>query len=309
MWKNPEKQMIDTFVRCCLALSFVVLPLAVVAQGGEQQPSSPQQEQLEQVVSAVEVKSRMNQFIDELKELHKSSSVAAEVDSHLPVSASLISSYSNRIRLLEQSLRFVLSRWDTYFVAQQYEIAASEELMTLVADLNQLKQAVSDSIDVRKQECNALNEFRDAENLLQEQEEPYRKLYKKAIALSQVSKTAPLLEKLKAKEAMTFADIQASYDKAKAAVLLVPELNNRLENLEEDYINLKTASEKIQAMEYQPFFIRIKDYLLGMAAVAILLLFVNLAMMRIQSLKKAHAAMKQYKNMMKTGNGEGYPTI
>ena len=68
-------------------------------------------------------------------------------------------------------------------------------------------------------------------------------------------------------------------------------------------------SEKIKAMAYKPFIQRIKDYLLGLAAVAILLLFFNLAVTRLVAVKKAYKSMQQYKKLMKINENENYPTI
>jgi hypothetical protein len=108
---------------------------------------------------------------------------------------------------------------------------------------------------------------------------------------------------------MTFADVSAHYTKAKEAVGLMPVLAPRMAALDEKYISLKAMSEKIQAMAYKPFIQRIKDYLLGFAAVAILLLFFNLLVSRLVAVKKVYKSMKQYKNLLKTNEQENYPTI
>jgi hypothetical protein len=60
-------------------------------------------------------------------------------------------------------------------------------------------------------------------------------------------------------------------------------------------------------MEYKPFIQRIKDYLLGLAAVAILMMFVNLLSQKLKQLKAAREQAKKMKESM-MGQKE-YPTI
>ena len=69
-------------------------------------------------------------------------------------------------------------------------------------------------------------------------------------------------------------------------------------------------SKKIQETAYKPFIQRIKDYLIGFACVAILLLFVNMITTKLKALKVAREQAKKYKEMMQqNGNPGGYPTI
>lgn len=268
------------------------------------------EETAESVVSVPDVMLRINQFAAELQGIAEASEVAFEIDPNMPVSSALIDSYDEHIRGLEQMLRSVLSRWDTYQMAQQYEIAASDTLMAAMASLDGLRQSVGDSIARRKEMCQALKDFRDGEAYIQSQETVYKKLYKKAFPLSLAPKAAPLLAKVQAREALLFADVQARYDKMKAAVEIMPALAPRMESVEDDYIGLKAVSEKIQALAYKPLIARIKDYLLGFAAVAVLLLFFNLMIQKYSAAKKASKALKQYKGMLKnSGMDNEYPTI
>jgi Tfp pilus assembly protein PilO len=118
---------------------------------------------------------------------------------------------------------------------------------------------------------------------------------------------APRLEALKAKEQLKFADVQSNYDKAKEAVAVFPGLSKRMEKIETRYIQLKSMSGKIQEMAYKPFIERIKDYLLGFAAVAILLMFANLAMSRLKSIKQARDQAKKLRDTLQ--GKQDYPTI
>ena len=80
-----------------------------------------------------------------------------------------------------------------------------------------------------------------------------------------------------------------------------------MKGIEKKFIEMQSVSAKIQEMAYKPFIQRIKDYLLGLAAVAILLMFVNLLSQKMKSLK---AARDQAKKMKETMMGQhDYPTI
>lgn len=86
---------------------------------------------------------------------------------------------------------------------------------------------------------------------------------------------------------MLFAEVQNHYDIAKS---LSEEFSNflpRFQPIEEKYIELKNISEKIQALEYKPWLQRIKDYLYSLAAVAMILLFLNMLQAKLKALKQA----------------------
>lgn len=252
---------------------------------------------------------RVQQFIDDLKTLEKDCHDVIMIKDASQLQESQVSAYEWRIKSMDEKLQTFNSCWNTYFIAQQYEIAAHDDLMERVAQLDVLKQAVTDSIAARKNDCAALRDFLASEAFIMPLDTTYKRLYSRASKLSLIAKAAPMLEKLKASEQMTFADVSAHYTKAKEAVGLMPVLAPRMAALDEKYISLKAMSEKIQAMAYKPFIQRIKDYLLGFAAVAILLLFFNLLVSRLMAVKKAYKSMKQYKNLLKTNEQENYPTI
>ncbi len=268
-----------------------------------------QDEELLPDSSSLAVELRIQLFLDDLNYIEEDSRVYLQFQNMSQMQPSLVSAYEWRINQVEAKFQAFNSRWNTYFVAQQYEIAAREDLMDRVAELDVLKQAVADSLAARKQVCVALRDFFESESFIMCQDSAYRRMYSRASKLSLIGKTAPLLEKLKASEQLRFAKIEANYGKVKAAVELVPALSSRAAAIDEQYITLKAMSEKIQAMAYKPFIQRIKDYLLGFAAVAILLLFFNLAVTRFVAVKKAYKSMQQYKKLMKTNENESYPTI
>ena len=82
----------------------------------------------------------------------------------------------------------------------------------------------------------------------------------------------------------------------------------RFQPIEEKYIELKNISEKIQALEYKPWLQRIKDYLYSLAAVAMILLFLNMLQAKLKALKQARENAKKLREMMDKDNND-YPTI
>lgn len=102
--------------------------------------------------------------------------------------------------------------------------------------------------------------------------------------------------------------IQEHYEKAKAAAEEFNELQPRINKIEQRYIDLKNTSDKIQALEYKPWFQRIKDYLFGLAAVSMILLFVNALQSKIQMLKQTRENAKKLKQMQNKEEDD-YPSI
>ena len=118
------------------------------------------------------------------------------------------------------------------------------------------------------------------------------------------------MEKVKAKEQLLFTELQNNYNQAKAACEIVPSLSKRMETLDEQYVIMKSVSEKVQTLEFKPFIQRVKDYVLGLAGVAVILLFLNGMMTKYKSYREKVASMKKYNDMMKNnGKGTTYPTI
>ena len=204
-----------------------------------------------------------------------------------------------------QSLDF---RWNAFVQSEQIEISESESLMEMMAQVQQLKQVVGDSIVAQRGKCEAVIHFIEAEELLFSRDTIYRALYKKARSLSMVKRLAAQLEKIKADEHHEFEKIQAAYDKSRDAVQLIPQLNTRAARLDEQYFSLKTLSSQIQAMEYKPLIQRLKDYLIGLACVSMILVFVNMVITKFKAAKKARDAVKKQKKLLNRDDRD-YPTI
>ena len=219
-------------------------------------------------------------------------------------------SLSNREQLLkaDKSLSVIDKKWNLYSQAQQETIAADEHLMEIVANYQENKQMVTDSIQVRLHQLDSFDTFKEAETFIKGQTASYQEMLETSQQYSLLEKQAPLLEKLKAKEQLVFEELSRHYEAAKGAVGEFPILGSRMEKIEEQYIELKTLSEKIQKAEYKPFMERIKDYLYSFAAVAILLMFVNMVQSKIQAYKQMRKSAEEYKKMLQRNDNE-YPSI
>ncbi len=114
---------------------------------------------------------------------------------------------------------------------------------------------------------------------------------------------------MKAKEQIIFAQVEKNYQQAKEISGEFPILHKQISKLEEEYIHLKSVSEKIQSSEYKPFIQRIKDYLMSLAAVAILFMFVNMIQSKIQMYRQLKKSAQEYKDAVYGNNDREYPTI
>lgn len=190
-------------------------------------------------------------------------------------------------------------RWNTYYQSYQGLIADHEELMQAVAEYGMVDEELVASMEGLKAKMDAKIAFEDAVVFLNSQDSLYVSMYKRANVLSANQRLAGELEKLKGKEQLIFAEIQEKYDGAKAAVEVVPSLGQDMDALDDIYIALKGTSAKIQEAAFKPFVQRIKDYLIGIAAVAVVLMFFTM----LQSKLKAAKQIKENtKKMMESLN-------
>ena len=256
-----------------------------------------------------EIMARLTLFMDDLNQLYTVEQMKIALND-VSISPTLVTTFQDRINYLNQSYNALDVKWTTYYQASQLDIAADEELMEEVAKLEQLKQVVKDTLDLRTQQVDAVAKFASADKFIISHVDVYKKLYKKAFKLSLLKKFGPMLEKVKAKEQVIFGDLQTNYNQAKAACEIVPSLSKRMETLDEQFVIMKSVSEKVQALEYKPFIQRVKDYVLGVAAVAIILLFINGMMTRFKAYREKVANLKKFGDMMNNnGKDNTYPTI
>lgn len=258
----------------------------------------------------LEIESRLSQFSDDFRQLQMVGSVNLAPDVKLGVTKNFVDVLKQRMNTYDQRYNSLDVMWTTYTQAQQMDIANNEDLMTMVANIEALKQSVKDTLDAKDEMVKAISDFADADKFIISQVTVYKKLYKRAYQLSLIQKLAPQLEKAKARELLVFEKLQASYDAAKAATELVPSLQPRMNVLEEQFVVMKSVSEKVQALEYKPFFERIKDYVMGLAAVSIILMFFSMMIARYKAYKDKLANLKKVNEMMnKQGKDAQYPMI
>jgi archaellum component FlaC len=257
-----------------------------------------------------EIELRLSQFSDELNQMLIVGQMNFSVDGSVGVSQSVVNAMAERLKNLNQSYNALDVKWNTYYQAQQMDIANDEELMNKVAGLEALKQTVKDTLDSKTLSVESIIKFADADKFIISQVAVYKNLYQKAYKLSLLKKLAPQLEKVKAKEQLVFTELQTHYDQAKASCEVVPVLSKRMTVLDEQYVVMKSVSEKVQALEYKPFIQRVKDYVLGFAAVAIILMFFNMSMAKFKAYRDKVNNLGKYKNMLDNqGKGTNYPTI
>jgi hypothetical protein len=225
----------------------------------------------------------------------------------MPLTSQLLEAVSGRLSSLSKSLNSFTTRWNTYSQAQQVYIADNDSLLNMSAQIQQMQQTVNGTLTSRQQKFDQLSAFSKAEQFIWGQDKKYRTLYKQAQQYSLSPKLASQLEKVKAEESNIFSQAQEYYSQAQQASEAFPGLEVRMKGMEKKFVELQSVSAKIQEMEYKPFIQRIKDYLLGLAAVAILMMFVNLLSQKLKQLKAAREQAKKMKESM-MGQKE-YPTI
>ena len=285
-----------------LLWGFLLSALAAGAQAPEQEFADDSLE--------VDIESRMMEYVDNLTQLNILSDMQIRFSDAIPLTTLYAQVLSDKVAKLNNSYESLNTQWTVFTQAMQAVIADSEDLMTLMTRVEQLKKVVADSIASKQQQCNALADFAKAEEFILGKDTTYASLYKKAYKLSLIQKLTPKLEKVKANEMTLFAQIQEHYGKAQKANELLPILSKRMETLSEQYANIQVMSKKIQELTYMPLIQRLKDYLISFACVAVLLLFFNMAITRYKTLKAARQQMKKYESMMRQGGGASdYPTI
>ena len=297
-----------------LSVSLMAQQQAVPPQKGNAAATTPEENPAElsaaEQALILEIKSRLSQFSDDFQQLQMAENMSLDPDSKLDVNKNFVSVLEGRIKTYNQRYNSLDVMWTTYTQAQQMDIANDEDLMTMVANIEAKKQSVKDTLDAKTEMVKAISDFVEADQFIMSQVNVYKKLYKRAFKLSLLKKLAPQLEKAKAREQLVFEKLQASYNSAKAATELVPSLQPRMNVLDEQFVVMKSVSEKVQALEYKPLFQRVKDYIMGLAAVAIILLFVSMMITKYKAYKDKVANLKKVNEMMnKQGKDTQYPMI
>lgn len=260
-------------------------------------------------LTRLEIQARLEQYLDEMDRIRDVSVARLPVSPDVQLTAGYIRTLDTRLKNVETNRKALEIRWNNYLPVQQAAIAQDETLMGCVESFELLKQEATDSLEVRKQMVQSLRDFLEAQSYMEGLDSTYNALGKKCFELSLTSKTAPLLEREKKKEELLFASVQEKFDGAKMAGDFHLVSQARMETLEDAYAALKHKSDTIQAMTYKPLIQRLKDYLLSLAAVAVLLMFVTMLRAKIKAAKEARENMKKYKEAMKLNGTDEFPTI
>lgn len=257
----------------------------------------------------IELQERIEGFMEELDDLQNSYTRSFKISREQRLSNNYMKRLSDDVKSNERKLKSIDLRWNIFYQAEQSAIASDDELTAMADDLAAIKSAVEDSIASRQNIVQAVKDFSAAEKFLSEQDTIYKVLGRKGMEYSMTSQTAPQLENLKVKEQIIFADIQSHYDKAREGAKLFKVSQQELDNLDNQYASLKNKSAKIQEMTYVPFIQRIKDYLLGVAALAIIIMFVNMMVSKIKAAKKMKENLKKYQETLNENGNNDIPSI
>lgn len=195
-------------------------------------------------------------------------------------------------------------KFEMFFQANSEAISVKDDLQAKVLDYRTARKTLGDSLTVWRARIDARDQFEAADAFLASQDSTYKAMYRSSNKLSIAPQTAKALEKLKAREQLKFAEVQSYYDKACAAMQADPSLAGGFESIEENYIELKSFSVKIQQAAYKPFIDRIKDYLMSIAAVTIVLMFLVMIKGQITSAKQYRENMKKMKEQFKKNDDE-----
>lgn len=279
---------------CCLAL-----PLAAQDMTEEQQYDTQFQ---------AEMRAQLNKLTSELGILYDDAQKQLTISDRDLRSAYTVRTLETKAQKIDRRLQALNVKWDAFNASYLGFISDNDTLMEQMTQAQLLKQTLTDTIAAQQSKCQVIKDFIAAEQLILRQDSIYHKLYQQAFRLSFVQKLAPQLEKLKAQEQAHFIPIQEAYDKAKTASDEVPQLKARTDRLNERFFALKAQSEKIQQMKYMPLIQRFKDYLMGLASVAVIILLFNNLMAKWQAAKQKKEAIQKQADLLKKQQND-YPTI
>ena len=254
-----------------------------------------------------EMSAQLNKLTSELDILFEDTQSQLIITERDLRSAYTVRALESKAQSLNRRLQALNVRWDAFNATYLCFISEHDTLMEQMTQAQLLKQTLTDTIAAQQAKCQTIKDFMAAEQLILSQDSIYHKLYKQAYRLSFAQKLAPQLEKLKAQEQAHFLPIQEAYDKVKTAAETVPQLRTRAEQLNERFYAIKAQSEQIQQMKYMPLLQRFKDYLLGLASVAVIILLFNNIMSKYKAAKQKKEALQKQAELL--NKEHEYPTI
>lgn len=254
-----------------------------------------------------EMRTQLHKLTDELDQLNEDAQKDMVITDKDLRSAYNVRTLDAKAQRLDKRMQALNVKWDAFNASYLGFVSENDTLMEQMTQAQLLKQTLTDTIAAQQTKCKSIKDFMDAEQIILTQDSIYKKLYKQAYQLSFVQKLEPQLEKLKAQEQAHFAPIQEAYDKSKTAVEAVPQLQSRADKLNERFYAIKAQSEKIQEMKYMPLLQRLKDYLMGIASIAVIILLFNNLMAKWKAAKQKKEALQKQAELLKKEHE--YPTI
>ncbi len=248
-------------------------------------------------------------YIDQQAELFN---IQTDIEKYLvyvnKISSRLSYVNEKNITKAQKSITILDRKWGNYSEKIAEKISEDNYLIGLTVDVETKIKHIKDSLEIRIDVVKSKPIFNDAMISILGQTKYYNSTLKKAKSYALVKTFSKKLEELKASEQIVFTDIQAKWELAKSIESKYPnEFGNQLKELEPKFVEIQTLSEEIQVQEYKTFFARIKEYLYGLAAVGIILMFLNMVQTKISYIKQMRKSANEMKKMM--GGEHNYPTI
>ena len=264
-----------------LALIFTVLPAALCA--GQESKSDK---------ALASIANRIEEYISEM----------------VSIGSNLGNTRPEQLKIAGRSANVLDTKW-TDFLQNEFEtISSNDRLLELMAEYEQAREATMDSINIRKLRIEKTAVFAKAEKFIKSKRAAYQEMERKAFNLSLVKQSAPMLEKLKAEEQILFLDVSGNFQAAKEAATINPVLKGRMAAVQNEFIEIQNSSSKIQQMEFKPFITRIKDYIMSLAAVAIIMMFLVFIGNYIKAAKTARDSARKMEELLHKDDGQT-PTI
>lgn len=199
-------------------------------------------------------------------------------------------------------------RWTKYYISIENTILDEEEVLDMVMLLHDKIKELEISIDRRLLFFRQNEIFQQDLLSLQDFLKEYDDMEKLAASYSLTEHTAGQLKELKAREELLLEDASVKFAGLKSILNEFPELSDAKVEVEQLFADISVKSQNIRSAEYKPFLERMKDYLYSLAAVALLLMFVNMIQTKISAAKALKKNAKALKALQKQ-NTEEYPTI
>lgn len=211
----------------------------------------------------------------------------------------------HRLQTAETESTYIQQAWNDYVNMHADEITDDcTEITDLMAEFPAEMEKLSNAIEQQKEILKADEDIAAAVKAFENATSRHEAMLKRAKRYMQTEKTAPLLEQLKAEEQLAFTALTQKYTAAQKAVEANGTLKNKFAQIKNEYIKVSAISKQIQETEFKPWIERIRDYLVGLAALGIILLFFNMLTTKIKAAKDARESAAKYAELMRKANDD-----